>query len=115
MKSQLASRQVYPAAPFLPRFATKYLADKDANFGALMMVGLVTAVAYATLPRYARVIGEGRSVYIGLAGGATCFLGYAFATQGWMMYAVIACNVFLRRARNAIAFRSNVISSAASI
>jgi len=54
---------------------------------SLMAVGLVTAVAYATLPRYAKVIGEGRSVYIGLAGGATCFLGYAFATQGWMMYA----------------------------
>jgi len=35
VKSQLASNQVYPAAPFLPRFATKYLADKDANFGAL--------------------------------------------------------------------------------
>jgi Ni,Fe-hydrogenase I large subunit len=35
VKSQLGSRQVYPAAPFLPRFNTKYLADKDANFGAL--------------------------------------------------------------------------------
>ncbi|MFO1475210.1 MAG: nickel-dependent hydrogenase large subunit [Verrucomicrobiota bacterium] len=35
VKSQLASRQVYPAAPFLPRYSAKYLADKDANFGAL--------------------------------------------------------------------------------
>jgi ferredoxin hydrogenase large subunit/hydrogenase large subunit len=35
VKTQLSSRQVYPAAPFLPRYATKYLADKDANFGAL--------------------------------------------------------------------------------
>ena len=35
VKSQLSSRQVYPAAPFLPRFNAKYLADKDANFGAL--------------------------------------------------------------------------------
>jgi Ni,Fe-hydrogenase I large subunit len=35
VKSQLASRQVYPAAPFLPRYPAKYLADKDANFGAL--------------------------------------------------------------------------------
>ena len=35
VKSQLGSRQVYPAAPFLPRYPTKYLADKDANFGAL--------------------------------------------------------------------------------
>ena len=35
VKAQLASRQVYPAAPFLPRYAAKYLADKDANFCAL--------------------------------------------------------------------------------
>jgi ferredoxin hydrogenase large subunit/hydrogenase large subunit len=35
VKSQLASRQVYPAAPFLPRFNAQYLADKEANFGAL--------------------------------------------------------------------------------
>jgi ferredoxin hydrogenase large subunit/hydrogenase large subunit len=35
VKAQLASRQVFPAAPFLPRFNAKFLADKDANFGAL--------------------------------------------------------------------------------
>ncbi|MGO8763519.1 MAG: nickel-dependent hydrogenase large subunit [Limisphaerales bacterium] len=35
VKSQLASRQVYPAAPFLPRYAAQYLADASANFGAL--------------------------------------------------------------------------------
>ena len=35
VKAQLASRQVYPAAPFLPRYTARYLADKDANFGAL--------------------------------------------------------------------------------
>jgi ferredoxin hydrogenase large subunit/hydrogenase large subunit len=35
VKSQLTSRQVYPAAPFLPRYTAKYLADKEANFGAL--------------------------------------------------------------------------------
>ena len=35
VKAQLASRQVYPAAPFLPRYSAKYLTDKDANFGAL--------------------------------------------------------------------------------
>jgi Ni,Fe-hydrogenase I large subunit len=35
VKAQLSSRQVYPAAPFLPRYATKYLTDKEANFGAL--------------------------------------------------------------------------------
>lgn len=35
VKSQLTSRQVYPAAPFLPRYTAQYLADKDANLGAL--------------------------------------------------------------------------------
>jgi ferredoxin hydrogenase large subunit/hydrogenase large subunit len=35
VKFQLGSRQVYPAAPFLPRYTTRYLADKEANFGAL--------------------------------------------------------------------------------
>jgi MFS transporter, DHA1 family, tetracycline resistance protein len=54
---------------------------------ALMAVGVVTAVAYLTLPRYAKRIGEGRSIYIGLFGGALAFFGYAVATSGWMIYA----------------------------
>jgi len=54
---------------------------------SLMVVGLVTAVAYSTLPRIAKRIGEARSVFIGLAGGTLCFAGYAFATQGWMIFA----------------------------
>lgn len=54
---------------------------------ALGMVGVVTAVAYGTLPRLARRIGADRSVYIGLFGGALCFFGYALASHGWMMYA----------------------------
>ena len=35
VKLQLSSRAVIPAAPFLPRFAAKYLQDADANFAAL--------------------------------------------------------------------------------
>lgn len=54
---------------------------------ALVVVGIVTALAYSTLPRHAKRIGEARSVYIGLIGGAVCFLGYAFASRGWQMYA----------------------------
>jgi len=54
---------------------------------AMVVVGIVTAVAYSTLPRLARRIGADRSVYIGLAGGAFCFLGYAVAARGWMIYA----------------------------
>ena len=54
---------------------------------SLMVVGLITAASYALLPRLAKRIGEDRSVYIGLAGGALSFLGYAIASKGWMMYA----------------------------
>jgi DHA1 family tetracycline resistance protein-like MFS transporter len=54
---------------------------------ALVGVGVITAIAYSTLPRLARRIGEDRSIYIGLAGGALSFIGYAIASQGWMIYA----------------------------
>ena len=33
VKSQLDSRPVLPAAPFLPRYVGDYLQDKDPNFG----------------------------------------------------------------------------------
>ena len=35
VKAQLTSRAVIPAAPFLPRYAAKYLQDANANFTAL--------------------------------------------------------------------------------
>ena len=54
---------------------------------ALVWVGVITAAAYSTLPRMARRIGEDRSVYIGLAGGAVSFLGYALSSKAWMIYA----------------------------
>jgi MFS transporter, DHA1 family, tetracycline resistance protein len=54
---------------------------------SLMAIGVVVAVAYATLPRLIPVIGESRAVFVGLAGGAVSFAGYAFATESWMMYA----------------------------
>ena len=35
VKQELASRQVLPAAPFLPRYTAKYIQDHDLNIGAL--------------------------------------------------------------------------------
>lgn len=35
VKTQLAAKLVAPAAPFLPRYAAKYLADANANYAAL--------------------------------------------------------------------------------
>lgn len=59
-----------------------------AQVGAsLMAVGVVVSVAYSILPRLVPRLGETRAIYIGLAGGAASFAGYAFATQGWMIYA----------------------------
>jgi MFS transporter, DHA1 family, tetracycline resistance protein len=54
---------------------------------SLMAVGAVVTVSYMLLPRLINRIGETRSVYLGLAGGAAAFTGYAFAAQSWMMYA----------------------------
>jgi len=56
---------------------------------SMMAIGVVVAVSYAVLPRLIRHTGEPRAVYIGLCGGAFSFLAYAFATQGWMIYAAM--------------------------
>ena len=55
---------------------------------ALMTVGALMAVVYALLVRIViPVIGESAAVYVGLLGGAAGFAGYAFATDGWQMFA----------------------------
>ena len=55
---------------------------------SLMAVGVVTTLVYGGLTRVAiPLIGEVRAVYFGLSAGAIAFAGYAFATEGWMLYA----------------------------
>ncbi len=55
---------------------------------SLMASGTITALAYGVLPRLLIPrLGETRSIYIGLAAGAVGFAGFAFSTQGWMLYA----------------------------
>ncbi len=54
---------------------------------ALAGIGVIVAISYSTLPRLVNRIGENRSVYIGLAGGALSFAGYAFSGNGWMFLA----------------------------
>ena len=53
---------------------------------SLVAVGLIVTVSYATLPRLVTRIGERKAVYIGLMGGTLSFAGYAFSTQGWMIF-----------------------------
>src|SRR5690606_11126282 len=52
--------------------------------------GLCGAIIMATvLPRVVRTLGEWRTAAIGLGFTAASAFGYAFAWQGWMVYAVI--------------------------
>jgi DHA1 family tetracycline resistance protein-like MFS transporter len=61
---------------------------EDIGF-SLGVVGLVFAIVQGGLIRLIiPKLGQQRSVYFGLALYALGFLLYAFATQGWMMYAV---------------------------
>ena len=63
---------------------------------SLMVVGAMLAFVYSFLTRIivAR-IGENRSVFLGLACGTIGFMGYAFATTGWVLYASMAVWVLM--------------------
>jgi DHA1 family tetracycline resistance protein-like MFS transporter len=61
---------------------------------ALFCVGLCSIVMQAgLLAPLIRRFGEIRLSLIGLTSGAITFLLYALATQGWMMYVLILCNL----------------------
>ncbi len=63
---------------------------------SLMAVGAMTAIVFGFLTRIIIPrIGEERAVYVGLACGAIGFAGYAFSTEGWMMYAWMAAWAFM--------------------
>jgi MFS transporter, DHA1 family, tetracycline resistance protein len=67
---------------------------RDNGF-ALFCVGLASAVVQAgLLGRMIRRFGEVRLTLLGLASGAITFVLYGLATEGWMMYVFILCNVF---------------------
>ena len=64
------------------------------NGMALFCVGIVAAVVQAGMLGWLiRVFGEVRLSLLGLASGAIVFVLYGSATQGWMMYVFILCNV----------------------
>lgn len=61
---------------------------------ALFCVGLTAAVVQAgLLAMLIRRFGEPRLAIMGLASGAIVFTLYGLATEGWMMYALILCNL----------------------
>ena len=58
---------------------------------SMMFIGVVLGINYIFTTRWLIPrIGEVRATYVSLAAGAVGFAGYAFATQGWMMYAWMA-------------------------
>ncbi|WP_028102416.1 TCR/Tet family MFS transporter [Pseudoduganella violaceinigra] len=64
------------------------------NGAALFCVGLSAAVVQAgLLGILIRKFGEVRLSLIGLTSGAITYLMYGLATQGWMMYVFILCNL----------------------
>ncbi|MGH7131590.1 MAG: TCR/Tet family MFS transporter [Phycisphaerales bacterium] len=58
---------------------------------SLAMVGICAAVVQAGLARKViPLLGEKRALILGLAIGVLSYLGYGLATEGWMVYVVIA-------------------------
>jgi DHA1 family tetracycline resistance protein-like MFS transporter len=61
---------------------------------AMFCVGMAAAVVQAgLLGVFMRVFGEVRLTLFGLASGCATYLLYGLATQGWMMYLFICCNL----------------------
>ncbi|MYM81930.1 MFS transporter [Duganella sp. FT50W] len=64
------------------------------NGAALFCVGLTAAVVQAgLLGMLIKRFGEVRLSVLGLVSGTITYLLYGLATQGWMMYVLILCNV----------------------
>lgn len=62
---------------------------------ALFCVGLCSAVVQAgLLGKLIKRFGEVRVSMLGLTSGAITYVLYGLATQGWMMYVFILCNMF---------------------
>jgi DHA1 family tetracycline resistance protein-like MFS transporter len=64
------------------------------NGAALFCVGLTAAVVQAgLLGLLIKRFGEVRLAQLGMVSGTVTYLLYGLATQGWMMYVLIVCNV----------------------
>ncbi len=59
-------------------------------FAGVLMAIVQAGMTRVLIPR----MGEERAVLLGLSAGAASYLGYGFATQGWMMYVVMPVGMF---------------------
>ena len=79
--------------PSIWSFYTMYKFDwTEALVGAsLAFVGTIMVVGQSTLPRIVIPrLGERRAAMVAISVGAIGYAGYAFATEGWMMFAWLA-------------------------
>ena len=61
---------------------------------SLCAVGAMSVLVQGVLVgRLTQLMSLRRLVVLGLASSSVCYVAWGLATQGWMMYAVIACNV----------------------
>jgi MFS transporter, DHA1 family, tetracycline resistance protein len=67
---------------------------------SLAFVGIVIAFAQGVLTRVLipRLGGERHAAAVGMAAAILAYLGYAFSSQGWMMYAVSLTSLFFAMA-----------------
>ena len=81
------------------------------NGWSLFAVGVMSALVQGFLMKhFLRWMGPRKLAVVGLSSGAIAYFLWGLATQGWEMYAVIACNVFAFGATAAI---QSLISNAA--
>lgn len=81
------------------------------NGWSLFAVGVMSVLVQGfLLKHFLRIFGARKFAAIGLASGAGAYLLWGLASQGWMMYAVIASNLFAFGAAAAV---QSLISNAA--
>jgi DHA1 family tetracycline resistance protein-like MFS transporter len=70
----------------------RYQWDEVATGASLATVGVTAALVQGGLARkLIPMLGEVRSLLIGLSIATLAYIGYGLATQGWMIYVIIAC------------------------
>ncbi len=85
----MLGHSVYPA--IWSYFAAYRFNWSDGDIGlSLMFVGLTTAFVQGALTgRLVPALGEWRAIIISLALGTLGYIGYGFATAGWMVYMIV--------------------------
>jgi DHA1 family tetracycline resistance protein-like MFS transporter len=91
---QLA-HQVFPSTWSFYGITQFHWSSREVGY-SLAFVGLVMAIAQGVLTRtlIPRIGGERRAAALGMAAAFVAYLGYAFATHGWMVY-VVSLTAFL--------------------